>query len=228
MVERIGAALEVGESVVSQLAERGRAVPLQASAAARNIARYGLVGLGVMLPDPDWRDAAGLAGSAWDTAASTAELAATRAAGGVAFGGWALWAARLGVIGGALSTGMFGWQAWGARSRRDRLGYGMMAAGSAATTAGMLTGGAALMTLGAGTAVIPPVGLTLMAVGGALVVGGYLVRHPEWVRTGLSAGGRVLDVAWKVQTAPARAATSAGRGVLNGAKSLVESIPTPW
>jgi hypothetical protein len=67
-----------------------------------------------------------------------------------------------------------------------------------------------------GTA-IPPVGLALIAVGATVVVAGYLYRHPSWVTSVLDAGGRALDLAWRVETAPVRAA-----------RSVISSIPTPW
>jgi cell wall-associated NlpC family hydrolase len=228
VLDRIGAALHAGESAAEQLGERGRSVPLQASAALRTGLRHGLVGFSLLLPDPDWRDGAGFAGAVWDAGASIVEIAGAEAAGGVRLAGWSLWAARLSVVGGALSTGLFGWQAATARRRRDQVGYGLMAAGSAATTVGLISGGAALMTLGAGTAVIPPVGLTLMATGAVLCAAGYLVRHPEWVRSALDVGGRTLDAAWRVQTAPVRAAASVGGAVVDRGKSLLDSVPTPW
>jgi hypothetical protein len=103
-----------------------------------------------------------------------------------------------------------------------------MAAGSAATTAGLLTGGGSLLALGAATTVIPPVGLTLLAAGATLCVTGYLVRHPKWCRTALDVGGRALDVAWKVQTAPVRAASAVATKVADGAKAVLDEIPTPW
>jgi hypothetical protein len=119
-------------------------------------------------------------------------------------------------------------QAVRARRTRDRIGYGMMAAGSVATTAGLATAGGSLIALGATTSVVPPVGLGLMAAGAGLCAAGYLVRHPEWCRRGLRLAGAALDAAWQVQTAPARVAASVGGSIVDGARSLVSSIPTPW
>jgi hypothetical protein len=104
----------------------------------------------------------------------------------------------------------------------------MMAAGSLATTAGLATAGGSLIALGATTSVIPPVGLGLMAVGAGLCAGGYLVRHPEWCHRALRAGGTALDLAWRVQSAPVRAAASVGGAVAEGVRSIASSIPTPW
>jgi hypothetical protein len=101
-------------------------------------------------------------------------------------------------------------------------------AGWPPTTAGLLTGGGSLLALGAATTVIPPVGLALLAAGATLCVAGYLVRHPQWCRTALDVGGRALDAAWKVQTAPVRVASAAATKVTDGAKALLDEIPTPW
>ena len=227
-LDRIGTALRAGETVAEQLGERGRAMPLQAAAGIRNLSRFGLSGVGALLPDPDWRDAANLTGTAWDAASSAREWAAAAGTAGVEISGVGLWAARFSLLGGAISTGMFAAQAYAARRTRDRVAYGLMAAGSAATTAGLLTGGGSLLALGAATSVVPPVGLALITVGAALCVSGYLVRHPEWRRSAFSFGGRVLDLGWRAQTAPLRAASTAVSTVADGAKAVLDAIPTPW
>ncbi len=227
-LDRLGTALRAGEAVAAQLGERGRTMPLQAAAGIRNLSRFGLTGVGALLPDPDWRDGANLAGTAWDAAAGARELVAAVGTEGVEISGIGLWAARFSLVGGALSTGMFAVQAYSARRTRDRVGYGLMAAGSAATTVGLLTGGGSLLALGAATSVVPPVGLALIAAGATLCAVGYLVRHPEWCRAALSAGGPALDVAWRVQTAPIRVGTSVASTVSDGAKTVLDAIPTPW
>jgi cell wall-associated NlpC family hydrolase len=226
-LDRVGAVLRAGETVAEQLAHRGRAMPLQAAAGIRNLSRFGLSGVGALLPDPDWRDAANFAGTMWDAASSAGDLISAAGTAGVELSGAGLWAARFSLLGGAISTGVFIGQAYTARRTRDRVAYGLMAAGSAATTAGLMTGGS-LLALGAATSVVPPVGLALIATGATLCAAGYLVRHPEWCRAALSAGGRALDLAWRVQTAPVRVAASAASAVADGAKSLVDAIPTPW
>ena len=227
MLDRVGTVLQAGETVTEQLSERGRAVPLQAAAGIRNLSRFGLSGVGALLPDPDWRDATNLAGTAWDAASSTLDLISAAGTAGVEISGAGLWAARFSLLGGALSTGMFAMQAYTARRSRDRVAYGLMAAGSAATTAGLMTGGS-LLALGAATSVVPPVGLALIATGATLCAAGYLVRHPEWCRAARSTGGRALDLAWRVQTAPVRVAASAASSVVDSAKSVIHAIPTPW
>jgi hypothetical protein len=224
----LSTALSIGERAALQLGERGRALPLQAVAGIQHLSRFTLIGLGALLPDPDWRDAANLAGSSWDAASAVGDLAAAVGTSGLELSGAGLWAARFSVIGGALSAGLFASQAYSARRTRDRIGYGLMAAGSVATTAGLATAGGSLLALGATTSVVPPVGLTLMAVGAGLCVGGYLVRHPQWCRRAIGLGGSALDTAWRVETAPVRVATSLGGHAAAAAKSVISSIPTPW
>jgi hypothetical protein len=226
-LDRVGTVLSAGESVAAQLGERGRAMPLQAAAGIRHLARFGLSGVGALLPDPNWRDGTNLAGTVWDAASSTRDLISAVGTAGVELTGAGLWAARFSVLGGALSTGMFTAQAYTARRTRDRIAYGLMAVGSATTTAGLMTGGS-MLALGAATSVVPPVGLALIATGATLCAAGYLVRHPDWCRAALSAGGRALDLAWRVQAAPVRVAASAASSVVEGAKSVIDEIPTPW
>jgi cell wall-associated NlpC family hydrolase len=228
LLDHLSTAISVGERAAEGLGERGRAFPLQAVAGISHLSRFAVTGLGALLPDPDWRDAFNLAGSAWDAVSAAADLAGTAGTAGLELAGVGLWAARFSAVGGALSAGLFAMQAIHARRTRDRIGYGMMAAGSVATTAGLATAGGSLIALGATASVIPPVGLGLMAAGAGLCVGGYLVRHPEWCRRGLRLGGAVLDTAWRVQTAPVRVAASVGGSVVDGARSLVSSLPTPW
>jgi len=224
----LGTALDAGGHTAEQLGERGRAVPLQAAAALQHLSRFGLTALGGLLPDPDWRDAVNLVGSVWDTYSAVRDLTDAAAGGGLELSGVGLWAARFSVLGGALSTGLFAAQAYSARRRRDRVGHGLMAAGSAAATAGLMTAGGSLMAMGATTSVVPPVGLTLIAVGAGICVTGYLVRHPEWCRSAARIGATALDVAWRAQTAPVRAVASVASGVADRARSLAGSIPTPW
>ncbi len=220
----IGTALDAGGHTAEQLGERGRAVPLQAAAALQHLSRFGLTALGGLLPDPDWRDAVNVVGSIWDTYSAVRDVTAAAASGGLELSGVGLWAARFSVLGGALSTGLCAAQAYSARRSRDRVGYGLMAVGSAATTAGLMTAGGSLMAMGATTSVVPPVGLTLIAVGAGICVTGYLVRHPEWCRGAARIGATALDVAWRGQTAPVRAIAT----VADRARSLAGSIPTPW
>ena len=227
LTDHLGTALGAGEQAAEQLSERGRAMPLQAAAALVHGSRFALTGLGALLPDPDWRDAANLAGSGWDLVSASQALAESAGAG-APLTGFGLWAARFSLVGGLLSTGVFTAQALAARRTRDRVGYGLMAAGSAATTAGLLSAGGSMLALGAAGTVVPPVGLALIAVGAGLCLAGYLARHPEWCRAAVRLGGRALDLAWRVQTAPVRLAATAASAAADGARAVIDAIPTPW
>jgi cell wall-associated NlpC family hydrolase len=226
-LDRIGAGFGAGEHALEQLGEHGRAAPLQAFAGLEHLSRFTLTGLSALLPGRTEQDAAGLIGSLWDGIAAARDLATT-AGRGLPVGGWGLWAARFSLVGGVISTLVCASNASTAQRRRDRIGYGLMAAGSAASSAGMLTAGGSLLALGAETSVVPPVGLGLMAAGAGLCVAGYLVQHPEWCRAAWRAGGRVLDTAWRVQTAPVRVAASAASTVVDGARSVISAIPNPF
>ena len=234
-----GAALHAGEAVARTMARRGTQVSMQALAGLRNGTRLGLTAVSLAGPER-WQDVAAAAGSAWDAGFATAEAAAAWGSAGLALDGWALLGARLNVLAAGLSAGVFGWAAITARTGRERLGNGLLAAGSALSAAGLLTAGGGLVPMiAAGSVVVPPVGLALLATGAVVCVGGYLVLHPQWCRSGLRLGGRVLDLAWRVQTAPVRLAASAARAgwpavksgagkLADGVSAIVEALPTPW
>ena len=145
-----------------------------------------------MLPG-DQGDLAGMAGSAWDAAEAAVDAVQLWGTDGMALSGLGLLAARASLLGNAFAAVTYGWQAYTARRRRDRIGYGMQSAGSGLMAVGMGVG------VIVGTA-IPPVGLALIAVGAGIVVAGYLYRHPGWVTTAAGVGGRALDLAWRVET----------------------------
>jgi cell wall-associated NlpC family hydrolase len=210
---RTGAVLDSAETVLTQVGERGGRIGPQAFAAIRNSGRYGLTAASALLPG-DEGDLAGMAGSAWDAAEAAADAIRVWGTDGLVLRGLPLWAARASAAGNVLAMIGYGYQAYSARRRRDRIGYGLQAAGSGMMAAGLAAG------VIVGTA-IPPVGLALIAVGAGVVVAGYLYRHPRWVTT-------ALDAAWEVETAPVRAVASAAGTVADAAKSVVSSIPTPW
>ena len=62
--------------------------------------------------------------------------------------------------------------------------------------------------------------------GAGIVVAGYLYRHPGWVTTAAGVGGRALDLAWRVETAPVRAAVSRRR--LGGGHGQVGDLVDPY
>ena len=182
----VSTALSIGERAALQLGERGRALPLQAVAGIQHLSRFTLTGLGALLPDPDWRDAANLAGSRLGRGRRgrrSGRRSRHRRPGAVAASG--LWAARFSVIGGALSPGLFAAQAYSARRppRPDRL----RADGGRQRGNHRRPGHGRGLAAGVGRRPrrwCPPVGLTLIAVGAGLCVAGYLVRHPQWCAPG--------------------------------------------
>jgi cell wall-associated NlpC family hydrolase len=234
-----GALLQAGQNVATTLAHRGSQASVQALAGLRNGARFGLTALSLVGP-PGWRDVAALGGSAWDAGFGAVEAAAAWGSAGLSLRGWALFGARLNVLAAGLSTGVFAWGAITARTRRERIGNGLLATGSAMSAAGLLTAGSGLVPLLAtGAVVVPPVGLVLLSVGAVVCVGGYLVLHPEWCRSALRLGGRALDLAWRVQTAPVRLTSSAAKTgwstaksaagkVADGITAVTDAIPRPW
>ena len=220
----LGAGLQAGEQAAVRLASRSRGVPLQAFAALRSVARLGLTFAGLGLTGT-WQAVAAATGSAWDALSAVSDLVeVAHAGGGLAVGGMGVWALRLNLLGGMVSTVGFAVQAFTTRSRRDRIADTALAVGSGLSTAGVATAGTSLVGLGGATLELPPLGLALIAVGSALCAGAYLYQNPQLCRRLVDAGGRALDLAWRVQTAPARAAVS----VVSRARSLVESLPTPW
>ena len=225
---RVGTVLTVGEIAAEAIGERGSTVGVQALAGVSHLGRFGLTILSTVLPG-DEGELAGFAGSVWDAVDGFAGAYAEWGGAGLALGRWGLLAARLNVIGGALSTGVFGYQALTAGRRRDRIGYGLEAVGSGVATAGLLTAGSGLVPLLAvGAVAVPPVGLAAIGVGATLICAGYLYRHPEWCRAALRIGGRALDLTWEAETAPIRVAASLGRSAVGAARSVIDAIPTPW
>ena len=202
------------------MAERGGRLGPQAFAAVRNAGRYGLTAASALLPG-DEGDLAGHGRLRVGRGRGGVDAVRLWGTDGLALGGIGLLAARASLLGNVFAAVGYGLQAYTARRRRDRIGYGLQAAGSGLMAVGM---GAGVVL---GTA-IPPVGLALIAVGAGVVVAGYLYRHPRWVTSALDAGGRALDLAWQVETAPVRAAVSAAGTVADTARSVISSIPTPW
>jgi hypothetical protein len=223
----LGTGLQAGEAAAARLAARSRGVPLQAFAAVRTLARLGVTFAGLVLPGA-WHAVAASGGSAWDALAAVRDLVEVAGTGGLVVSGMGVWALRLNLIGGLVSTVGFAAQALTARTRRDRIAYTGLAVGTGLSTAGVATAGTALIGLGGATVEVPPVGLVLIAIGSALCAGAYLYQNPQLCRRLVSAGGRALDLAWRVQTAPARVVVSAASDAAAKARSLVESLPTPW
>jgi cell wall-associated NlpC family hydrolase len=187
--------LETGEKALERGAEQGdhlgSRLSVQAAAGLKNLFRFGLTAGAAFLPDPHLRDLSTLAGATWDGVESG--LAIVR--GGVVLSGPSLWATRLTAPLGLGFGAVFAYQAWRARRREDRIWYGAQAASSLLTSAGAVTAGADLITLGAGTAEVPPVGAALMLAGVTVLGAACIYRERHWLAAGAGrAAGAALDV----------------------------------
>jgi hypothetical protein len=234
-----GAVLDGARRALTQLGRRSSSASLQAAAAVRHGLRLGLTAGSFLLPDQRLRAAANLAGSAWDAASSTVEAAAAWAGrGATVVSGFGLVAARLSLAGSVLSAAIFLHGAAGASSRRRRLADLAMALGSGLQVAGWSTAGVSLLTLGAASATIPPLGLTLLAAGTLLYFGGVAYgRLPLLRRTGAAAvraGRAALAAAAGAVRAAAGAVRRAARAPIERARRLAgrlrAALPdlTPW
>jgi hypothetical protein len=187
LVETAEKALERGGEQGDHLGSR---LSVQAAAGFRNLARFGLTAAATFLPDPHLRDVATFAGATWDGVESGLAIAR----GGVELAGPSLWATRLTAPLGLGFSALFAYQAWTARRREDRVWYGAEAASSALTTAGAMTAGLDLVTLGAGSAEVPPVGAALMLAGVTVLAGACVYRERHWLAGGARrAAGAALD-----------------------------------
>jgi cell wall-associated NlpC family hydrolase len=198
------------ERVAEQFDHLGGRLPVQALAGARNGLRLGLAGAATFAPNRHVQDIATFAGAVSDIAHAAARVAG----GGMTLDGASLWAARVTTPIGLFFTGLYAWQAYAARRRDDRIWYGVQAASTGLATAGVMTAGADLVVLGAGSAEIPPLGAGLMLAGGLILAGGCLYRERGWIASG---PGRVAGWA-------GRAARSAAGAVADAGRSLVRSL----
>jgi hypothetical protein len=187
LVETAEKALERGGEQGDHLGGR---LSVQAAAGFRNLARFGLTAAATFLPDPHLRDLSTFAGATWDGVESGLAIAR----GGVELAGPSLWAARLTTPLGLGFSALFAYQAWTARRRDDRIWFGAEAASSGLASAGAMTAGLDLVTLGAGTAEVPPVGAALMLAGVTVLGAACIYRERRWLARGASqAAGAVLD-----------------------------------
>jgi cell wall-associated NlpC family hydrolase len=187
LVETAEKALERGGDQGDHLGSR---LSVQAAAGFRNLARFGITAAATFLPDPHLRDLSTFAGAAWDGVESGLAIAR----GGVELAGPSLWATRLTTPLGLGFSALFAYQAWTARRREDRVWYGAEAASSALTSAGAMTAGLDLVTLGAGTAEVPPLGAALMLAGVTVLGAACIYRERHWLAGGARRGaGVALD-----------------------------------
>jgi cell wall-associated NlpC family hydrolase len=172
-----------------QIDHAGTRLSVQAAAGFRNVVRFGLTGLAAFLPNRHLQDAAMFAGAVWDGVRSAQTLA-----DGFPLGRWSLFATRVATAVGLVYVGVFAWDAFTARRRRDRIWYAAQAASTLLTTAGAMTAGADLITIGAASAEVPPVGVALMLAGVLLLAGACVYREWDWVARGVTrTAGAVLD-----------------------------------
>jgi cell wall-associated NlpC family hydrolase len=195
LVETAEKALERGGEQGDHLGGR---LSLQAAAGFRNLARFGITAAATFLPDPHLRDLSTFAGATWDGVESGLAIAR----GGVELAGPSLWATRLTTPLGLGFSALFAYQAWTARRREDQVWYGAEAASSALTSAGAMTAGLDLVTLGAGTAEVPPVGAALMLAGVTVLAAACVYRERHWLAGGARrAAGAALDAGRAVVSA---------------------------
>jgi hypothetical protein len=169
---------------------RGSRLCVPAAAGFRNLARFGITAAATFLPDQHLRDVSTFAGAAWDGVESGLAIAR----GGVELTGPSLWATRLTTPLGLGFSALFAYQAWTARRREDRVWYGAEAASSALTSAGAMTAGLDLVTLGAGTAEVPPLGAALMLAGVTVLGAACIYRERHWLAGGARrTTGAVVD-----------------------------------
>lgn len=185
--------VETAEKALERSGEQGdhlgSRLSLQAAAGFRNLARFGLTAAATFVPDRHLRDLSTFAGATWDGIESGLAIAR----GGVVLTGPSLWATRLTTPLGLGFSALFAYQAWTARRREDRIWYGAEAASSALTSAGAMTAGLDLVTLGAGTAEVPPVGAALMLAGVTVLGAACVYRERHWLAGGARrAAGAVL------------------------------------
>jgi hypothetical protein len=205
-----GRALERG---ADQLDHVGGRLSVQATAGVRNLGRFGLTGAAAFAPNRHLQDASTFAGAVWDGTG----IVIRAVGGGVVFDGPALWVARGTILVGLVFTGAYAWQAYTSRRRADQIWYGAQAASTALTSIGAMTAGADLITLGAGSAEVPPVGVTLIVLGAAILAGACVYREYGWVAARMHAGAALLrrGLRWARSSATraAGAAVDAGRSV---------------
>jgi cell wall-associated NlpC family hydrolase len=201
------------ERSADQLDHVGGRLSVQATAGVRNLGRFGLTGAATFAPNRHLQDASTFAGAVWDGT----EVVIRAVRGGVVFDGPSLWVARGTILVGLVFAGTYAWQAYTARRRADQIWYGAQAASTALTSIGAMTAGADLITLGAGSAEVPPVGVTLIVLGAAILAGACVYREYGWVAGRMHASAALLrrGVGWVrgTVTRAAGAAIDAGRSV---------------
>ena len=211
-----GAADTVGKGLersAEQLDHVGGRLPVQASAGLRNVGRFGLTGAATFAPNRHLQDASTFAGAVFDGT----ETLIRAAQGGVVLEGPSLVVAWVTIPVGLVFAGLYGWQAYTARRRADKIWYAAQASSAGLTSIGAMTAGTDLLALGAGSAEVPPVGVALIVAGAAILAAACVYREWDWLGGRMHAGAAVarrgLDWARGTATRAAGAAIDAGRSV---------------
>jgi len=180
------------QRAAEHLEETGGKAGFQGAAGLRTAGRAGLLVLSSFLPRAWERDLSSAAGSTWDAASAVAGMSE----GGMPLGLFGLWAARFTLAGSLIFAGSSLVSGLRASRRDDRIVALTQAAGYGLNAAGITTAGTGLLTAGAATAEIPPLGLALCAAGSALLVGSYAYRYRSSIgRAAGRAAGAVTGAA---------------------------------
>jgi cell wall-associated NlpC family hydrolase len=192
LARRIAEVATGAQNVASHLEETGGEVTFQGAAGLKTAGRAGLMVLSTVLPRQWERDVTAAAGSSWDTATALSGVVE----GGLPMGIFGLWAARITLLGTVLFAGSSLLAARRAERRDERVFAVTQAAGYGLTAAGLATAGGSLVTAGAATAEIPPLGLALCAAGSGLLVASYAYRYrsvlKRAVRAPIAAAGAAV------------------------------------
>jgi hypothetical protein len=173
LARRVTELVTGAEHVADHLEESGGRGGFQGAAGLKTVARGGILILSSALPEAWERDISAAAGSTWDAV----EAAAGAAEGGMPLGLFGLWAARFTLAGTLLFAASSFLAARRARSRDEWIVAVTQGAGYGLNAAGLATAGSGLLTAGAASAEVPPVGLALLAAGSGLLVASYAYRY---------------------------------------------------
>jgi cell wall-associated NlpC family hydrolase len=217
-------ALAAGSKVADWLEEVHGRGAVGGFAGVHHISRLGL-NAATLYPDRRVSTTGSVLGAAWDVGSSAMDVLADGLGSGLAVGGLGLWASRLTVLGGAVSLAFGGYALYEARTRRQRVVAAAQTVAGGLTVAGFATAGGELCALGAASMEVPPVGLTLLCAATVITAGVTLYQNWSAIRGAAAVAG---SSASKLASRAASTVSDAAGAAVDGARSLVSSIPTPW